>query len=344
MLPKNIIRCIGVFFLIFIFLFVLPAGTIAKNKIVLKFGDETTPQNPIYKANVKFVELVNERTKGRVEIQYFGSGQIGKGRALNEACFTGGIDMALSSDGNLAEYTHAYDFQGLPYLFGGMADEEKFWHTDNLLKREVIKQFERDLKSKPLMFFYSGGAPRHLLHSGKKVIRVPQDLRGMKIRTTGAETEVAVLKSWGAGPTPVDWGEVYLALQQGTVDGTYNQDFWSYLNKFHEVCKGVTELNANWVISTTFISHKAWKKLSKEDQQIFLDAAKEANMYGNQLNKEVHQWGKKKMIEAGVKYYTPTPEEELLWKNAAMETWDRFVGKEKIRPSFIGKLVWHLRK
>lgn len=344
MVITRYIRCTAVIFLTFVFFFALCSESMAQKKIVLRFGDEANPDNPLYKANARLTELVNERANGRVVIEHYGSGQLGKGKALNEACFHGIVDLAASSDGNLADYTTALDFQGLPYIFSNIDEEVKFWHSD-LFVKEVLPKIEKDIKVKFLMTFASGGGPRHIVHLGKKIVKVPDDLKGMKIRTTGAKTEVAVLKAWGARPTPIDWGEVYTSLQQGVVDGTYNQYLWSYLPKFHEVCKGVTELSANWVLVSTYISLNAWNKLSKEDQQIISKAAQEANEYGRKLNGEIDAWAKEQMVKAGVRVYVPTAEEEMIWKNKAMETWDQFVdAKTSIPPSFLGKVMEVLKK
>lgn len=332
----------GIFCLFFLFFFMLCNNSMAE-KISLKYGYDPTPEMPSGKAIAKFAELVKEKTNGRIEIKLYGSGTLGSSKEVIEGFLTGGIDIINSSDGNLADYTHGVDILGLPYMFDGMDELKKFWYSD--LRHELLRKVEEDIECKLLMSLVSGGGPRHIVHLGKKIVRVPDDLKGMKIRTTGASTEVAVLKAWGARPTPVAWAEVYTSLQQGIVDGTYNQYIWTYLPRFHEVCKGITELSANWVFGLQFISLKVWNKLSKEDQEIILEAAGEANKYGDKLAVGAAQEAKENLIKAGVKIYVPTDEEALIWKEKARGTWDQFVGTNKtINPSAVQKLTKFLEE
>lgn len=337
MISAKVIKCTVEIFLVFILFFVLCGETMAE-KLVLRFGDEASPGFANYKAHAKFAELVKERTNGRIIIEHYGSGALGAGKALIEACLVGGVEIATSSVANMTHFTKGLEFLSLPYLFGNLDDLDKFRQSD--LFKGVLENIKENMKVKVLLTILSGGGSRHLFHTAKKDIRLPQDLKGMKIRTTGAPTEVALLQAWGARPTPVDWGEVYTSLQQGVVDGTHNPYLWLYMSKFQEICKGVTEVNAEFGFVMTFINLKSWNKLSKEDQEILLAAGKEAGEYADKLNIESDQWAKEQFLKAGVRIYVPTPEEELIWKSKAMESWDQFVGPTQIiKASFIGKVM-----
>lgn len=340
MLTTNSMKCSLVTFLAFILFFALCGASIAEKRTVLRFGDESRPEDPKYKAHARFVDLVKERTNGRIVVEHYGSGTMGAGIKLNETFMVGGVDIATSSNTNIGRFSKSVHFLDLPYLFGSWEEQIKFNKCD--LAKEIFGEMQKDMKCKILMAM--PGGHRNLIHTAGKPIRLPEDLKGMKIRSTGAKPEVGVLKAWGARPTPIDWGEVYTALQQGVAEGSYNAYMLHYANKFYEVCKDITEIKGSWVTEITFISLRALNKLSKEDQEILLEAAEEAENLGIYLAQKLNQYGREQIIKKGVRVYIPTAEEEQIWRMKAMESWDDLIApKTSIPPSLVAKVMRSLQ-
>jgi TRAP-type C4-dicarboxylate transport system substrate-binding protein len=189
---------------------------------------------------------------------------------------------------------------------------------------EISKRFEKD-GFKLLMAMDNGGF-RDVVNN-KKAVRVPADLKGLKMRTTASPVEIAMMRNWGAVTTAVDWGEVYNALGQGVVDGEFVQPVWLAHAKHYEVLKHATEVKAVMGINTLVMRTERFGKLSAPVQKAILDAAAEATAYTNKVDAEMLEEGRAVARKLGVQTYKPTAAEMQQWESTGRAIWKDFDSK-----------------
>lgn len=246
-------------------------------KIVLKLGTNTAPSHPENKAAAKFAEIVKEKTNGQVEIQVFDSAKLGDHKERLEGLRMGTVDMTTTSVGYMATYEKVMTIFEMPYLFKDKAHEFRVYDgevgkdIDNLLQKHGFR----------VLAFFDMGA-RQLTNNVRPVAK-PEDIKGLKIRVPDTESSIDGLRAMGASPTPMAFSELYMALQQKTVDGQENPFSIIDSSKFYEVQKYLSLTNHQLFAQLLLIGEKSWEKLSPEHQKIIMNAAKEAEKYEREI-------------------------------------------------------------
>ena len=256
-----------------IFPLVLGAAEAQEKKIVAKLGDVLAPDHPNTKAYYYFAEKVKERTKGRVEVQVFHSGQLGQAKDLYLGLQTGSIEMAKVALAFVGEWIPEVKIFDLPYLFN---DHNEVWRV---FRSDVGKRFFTEIFPRQnligIMWVDEG---KRSIYANKPV-RKPEDLKGLKIRVQPSEIHIQAMNEMGGIATPTAYGEVYMAIQQRVVDGAENAPVALVSSKHYEVAKVYSLTEQFWLIATVFASKKWWDSLPKDVQGQITDAAQEAERY-----------------------------------------------------------------
>lgn len=305
----------------------------AQAPIVMKLATGAEQHLSAGKGYGKFAELVNERAAGKAKVEVYYAGALGNEVTAVRNMLAGTVELSTISDANLGAFSDALFFMNLPYLFKGTAGLRKVIDEPSI--REEINKTLGKNNLRALMHLDNGG-PRHF-ESTKGPIRSPADAKDLKCRTTASPVEVAIFKAFGTIPTPVNWAEVYTALSQGTVDCEGVQFTWVYSTRHYEVIKHATE-NA-YVIGTQnmLVRLDYWNKLPKDVQTVVMQAARDAEVWEAKVDADYTHEAREKIIAAGVKVYTPTPEEMKKWRDAVVpRVWDQF--KDKVSPEFIRRV------
>ncbi|QNB46030.1 extracellular solute-binding protein [Thermanaerosceptrum fracticalcis] len=312
--------------------------------IVLRFADTEVPGMPEYEGNLYFIKLVEERTKGKVKIEYYHSNQMGNDKQITAAAMAGTLDIVKCAAGNFSEFSKALSFTDLPGLFKNAEHMRKVWKSD--IREQVTSQIKKDTGLTPVMFDIDGGAARALFYN-KKPITVPADIKGMKFRTTGSPIEVSLFKEWGVAATPMNFNELYTSLQQGVVDGMYGHPIGTYYNKLCEVTKYCTIVDISYITTLKLLSKSAVEKLGGENSELYnivIQAGKEAELEKDKLisnkNKEIEDL----ITKAGVKIIKPNSDQIKLWREAAQKVWSEYVGSGKLISEELVKKVQELEK
>ena len=287
-----------------------------------KLAHGATPAQAIGKGLIRFGELVGSKSGGSVKIEMHLSGSLYNERTSLEAVVNGAIDLGGASNANWAAFTNTLLFMDLPYVFN---DEESFRRVmHGQVGQEIRNRFERD-GFKLLMAMDNGGF-RDVVNN-KRPVRVPSDVKGLKMRTTASPVEIAMMRNWGAVTTAIDWGEVYNALGSGVVDGEFVQPVWLAHAKHYEVLKHATEVKAVMGINTLAMRKDRFDKLPAPVQKALLDAASEAEAYTNKIDAEMLEEGRAIARKLGVQTYKPTPEQMKLWQSTGRAIWKEFDAK-----------------
>jgi tripartite ATP-independent transporter DctP family solute receptor len=305
---------------------IVALGFAAPYKAELKIASSTSLAHTYNVGAQYFAKLVTERTGGRITFKLYPDGQLGKGeRELLEAIQQGSIDMYVGSTGPLGGFVPSVQVLDIPFLFRDYA------HVDKVLDGSIGQALLTDLEKvqmKGLAFWENGF--RNLTNS-KKVIKTPEDAKGLKIRTMENPVHIQAWKTAGVNPTPMAWGEVYGALQQGVIDGQENPVAVILQVKVYEVQKQLALTQHVYSPAVLIMSARRWSQLPKEDQAIILQAAKEGAVYQRKLGRDNEEQMLAELQKNGV---TVTRDvDKAAWVAAMKPAFDSFstqFGKDKI--------------
>ncbi len=298
------------------------SAPVLAQSMTLKLAHGVTPAQSVGKGMIRFAELVASKSGGNVKIESHLSGSLYNERTSLEAIVNGAIDLGGASNANWAAFTQALLFMDLPYVFNDEESFRKVMHGS--VGKEIRNRFEKD-GFKIIMLLDNAGF-RDVVNT-KRQVRVPSDIKGLKMRTTASPVEIAMMRNWGAVTTAVDWGEVYNALGSGVVDGEFVQPTWLAFAKHYEVLKHATEVKAVIGINTLAMRKDRFDKLPAAAQKALLEAGDEAQAYSNKLDAEMTYEGRAIARKLGVQTYQPTPEEMKIWQSTGRAIWKDFDSK-----------------
>jgi len=217
-----------------------------------------------------FAKEVEMRTNGRIKVQPFYSGALGGERESIEAVQLGTQELTFTSTGPVPNFVPEVRILDIPFLFRDKAHARAV--LDGPIGQEMLTKF--DSKGMKALAWAENGV-RHMTNN-KRPVNVPDDLKGLKMRTMENPVHIAAYKGFGIVTTPMAFPEVFTALQQGTVDGQENPLSVIMSAKFDQVQKYLA-LTGHVYSPAVFLMNKAaFDKLSAADKQAFLDAAKVA--------------------------------------------------------------------
>ena len=271
---------------------------------VIQVGYENNPGEPFDLGVQKWQELVAEQSKGTLEIELFPSSQLGAKNDLIDQMIAGEPVVTLA-DGAFYADRGVPDFGIVfaPFLFDSWDDCWKLIESD-WYKEQSAKLEEQGLKIVASNWVYG---ERHTMT--KKPVNSVEDLAGMKIRVPNNKIQIKGFEVLGATPTPMPLGDVYTALQQGTIDGLENPLPVLYNGKFQEVAKNLI-LDGHVKNFTTLVcGADFFNSLTPEQQEIFVSTAEEAGIFNNELQEQAMQDTLDLFKEEGVTVVEPTAEQ-----------------------------------
>lgn len=275
-----------------------------------------------------FAEKVEEMSGGAVTMQVHLDGALYSERTSLEALKSGAIQIGGASNANMGAFTEAFFWMDLPFL---IESEDALMDIMNSeLGDQMIEEAESD-GFKILARLQNGGY--RSVVTTRAEVRRPEDLSGLKMRTTASPVEVAMLESWGANPVAVDWAETYDALSQGVADGEFVM--WSWLDKANHCDVLKWGVNGRFVIGLQFLvmDINYFDSLDDETRQTLLDAGKEAEDYVAELDETEIPESFENCESKGVEMYELTDADLQAWEANAQEVWSQF--ENEVPPELI---------
>ncbi|TPG57130.1 TRAP transporter substrate-binding protein [Roseomonas nepalensis] len=258
-----------------------PSVLRAQGQVRLTLGHGAAPGNPRSLAAERMASRLRERSNGRIEMRVAGSAQLGDDAAMLTALRTGTLDLSVNSQGASSAVLPELAALGLPFLFADPAAAYRV--VDGAVGEELAKRFEGvGLVS---LGFWDNGI-RHTSNS-KRAINRPEDLRGLKLRTPPDPMTIDIFQSLGAATQQINFNELYVALQQGVVDGQENPLANIQSSKLYEVNRFVSLTGHKWECNPVLASRIAWGRLRAEDRALLQEAAKEAATEQRRLSQEI---------------------------------------------------------
>ena len=266
---------------------------------VLKLAHSLDVQSPVHRSMVYMAKRLQEISGGKMRIDIYPDGQLGAERELLELLQIGSLAMTKVSTSPMEGFVPEMKIYSLPYLF---KDEAGLWKVLNgkIGKNLLLAGQKYYLRG---LCYYDAGS--RSFYTKSKPILKPSDLKGMKIRVQKSATSFEMIRAMGGSPTPISWGELYTALQQGVVDGAENNPPSFYFSKHYEVCKYYSLDEHTMVPDVVLISTHIWNKLSQRERKWLQQAADESVVYQRKLWNQVSDECLKKVQAAGVKVYHP---------------------------------------
>lgn len=242
----------------------------------LKISHNQDRGHPVHKSMQYLAEQVKKHTDGDLRIRIYPDGQLGTQRESMELLQNGALDMAKSNASEMESFEPSYGAFNIPYIF---RDRDHYYRVMQSEVGEKILASSYD-KGFVGLTYYDGGSRSFY---AQKAINSPADLKGMKIRVQPSPTAVEMVKLMGGSPTPLSYGELYTALQQGVVDGAENNPTALTNNRHGEVAKVYSQDEHTMIPDVLVISSKVWDKLSQGHKDALKKGANESMIYHKAL-------------------------------------------------------------
>lgn len=280
---------------------------------------------------VMLADYITKKTDGAITFKIFPRSQLGGGRSMFDQILSGTLDMGnISANIQATAYPEFYVLS-FPFAFPNV---DVFWDVCNYPGfREKMTKILRK-KANVQLISFKNATPRNL-QNRKHPIRRVEDLKGIKLRVMEGKIYSDIYHALGTTSSTIPVPEIYTALQQGLVDGEDTTLSFANRLKLTEIEKFSTELNAMMSTNPLIMAGSTWDKLSKSQQKLFLDYAKELEVYDKENIQKQIEDARKEFVEKHkghlIKNSDLTPEERASFENAVKPIWLEYkaiVGEE----------------
>jgi tripartite ATP-independent transporter DctP family solute receptor len=272
----------------------------------LRVAHSLPTSHPVHKGIEYMAQRARELSGGRLRIDVFPSEQLGTETQCLEQCQAGTLAITKVSAGPIGNFVSSYKVFSLPYLF---RDSDHMWKVlQGSVGRELLDVLSVGNDGAPsgltgLAFYDSGSRSFYT----KTPVLSPADLKGMKIRTMADPVAMDTVKAMGAAPTPIPWGELYTALQQGVVDGAENNAPSLYTSRHYEVGRHYTLDQHSRIPDVLVASTAIWNSLSEDERRWIQQAATESVAVQRRIWDEDSAHAMTELRAAGVQIHEVDP-------------------------------------
>ena len=254
-------------------------GSTTKKKII-RVALSQSEEHPEYKGLVKFKDYIESELGDKYEVQLFPNELLGGQTKAIELTQTGAIDFTVAGTPNLEIFADVYEVFSMPYLF--TSEEAYFAAMNDTDYMDKIYASTEDTGLQVVTWYNVGTRNFY----AKKPINTPDDLKGMKIRVQQSPASIKMANAFGAAASPMSFGEVYTAIQQGVIDGAENNELALTDNKHGEVAKYFTYSKHQMIPDVLIANYKFLNGLSDEERTVFEKAAQLST------DTEIEEWAK----------------------------------------------------
>ena len=242
-------------------------ASLTGGKRIVRISHAQSETHPEHLGLLAFKEYIEERLGDKYEIQIYPNELLGGAQRAIELTQTGAIDFVVAGTANLENFADVYEEFSMPYLF---TSEEAYHEVMNDTEyMESVYESTNEAGFRVLTWYNAGTRSFY----AKKAIHTPDDLKGLKMRVQQSPASVNMANAFGAAASPMSFGEVYTAIQQGVIDGAENNELALTNNKHGEVAKYYS-YNMHQMVPDMLIGNLRFLEgLSEEEYAIFRDAA-----------------------------------------------------------------------
>jgi len=237
---------------------------------VMYLGHTLPQTHPVHKGIVEFQKALEKKSKGALKVKIFPDAQLGSEREVLELLQIGSVAATKVSAATLSNFVPEYHLLGIPYLFKNK--EHQFEVLEGEIGKSILQKGSK-FWLRGLCYYDAGSRS---FYTSKKAIRTPEDLEGLKIRVMNNQMAINMVNSMGGSATPLAYGELYTAIQQGVVDGAENNPPSFVSSNHYEISKYYTLDQHSSVPDVLLIGTKFWNELSEEEKVWVQEAADES--------------------------------------------------------------------
>lgn len=285
--------------LLLVFFILLAGCKPPQEGTTLRLAHSLDQEHVVHKAMVLMGERLHYYSAGTMKIEIYSGSQLGNERELIELLQIGSLAMTKVSASSVESFVPSMRVFSVPYIFDNNA------HLWQVLTGPIGLQLLEGLQGARLygLGYYDAGS--RSFYSTNTEIHSPADLRGKKFRVLASQTAVRMVEALGGAATPIDWGELYTALQQGVVDGAENNPPSFYLSRHYELSKYYTLDEHTSVPDVLIVSLPVWQSLSAIQREWLQRAANDSIIYQRQAWQQVSDEALAAVKSAGVKVIYP---------------------------------------
>jgi TRAP-type transport system periplasmic protein len=286
----------------------------ASAETTLRIGTVLAPNDPMGQGLDKFAAAVKEATGGEVVVEVFHNSQLGDTTEMIDQARAGANVGTVTDVARLSSFVPSLAIMSAPFLFDTYDDADKFALSDEYLA------WGEELKEEAGIVMLASNWYQGARHALTQMpVAKPADLAGVRMRTIGAPIWIETIRAMGAEPTPIPWGEVYSALQLGTLDAAEAQPTAIWGAKLYEVIKHVTKTGHIQLVTALVVGAETWDEISPENQKIVRDLAVENGRYASGLTIEL---GEKAMVDVAATGVTISEVDLAPFKEAVAGVYD----------------------
>ena len=296
----------------------------------IKIAHVDTPQSPNHLAFQVFKKLAEERSNGRIQVSIHPGSALGTQRESIESAQMGSIELCNSTSAIAAVFVPELFLLDIPFMFNSYEEARTA-----VMSPDILEFFDKGFTKKNIMMMgYMEQGFRNVTNS-KRPIWSLEDFKGLKLRTMEAPLHMANFKALGASPTPMAFGELFTAMQQGVVDGQENPFYVPWLEKFYEVQKYLSVTNHVYDAMPVVGSKKWFDNLPPDIQEIVTDSMADAQTYNFSINKRTLDDALMKLLAVKGFQINAVPEKGLaeikkVGQEAVMKQLNKRLGKETV--------------
>lgn len=289
----------GRLFLVLLVSFLLTACQDIAGPKTVYLAHTLPTSHPVHKGMEVFASSLQELSGGEMNIKIFPDGQLGSEREVLELLQIGSIAMTKVSAATMANFTPEYKVLGVPYIF--RSKQHMFSVLEGATGEKILNSGS-DFLLKGLCFYDAGSRS---FYTVERPIKTPSDLEGMKIRVMNHQMSVDMVNAMGGAATPMAYGELYSALEQGVVDGAENNPPSFVTSRHYEIAKYYTLDEHSSVPDVLVIGTGYWSSLTQQQQAWLQDAADQSSTAQKVFWRENVEECMETLEAAGVEIFRP---------------------------------------
>lgn len=266
----------------------------------------------------RFAQRVNERSHGAIKVTTYPAGQLYTDKSMNDAIMSGGLDMGLNSTAMWTTVVPALNVLDVPFLLNSYEAVGKAMNGS--LGYTLAGEMERK-GVHPLIWVDYGYVQ---FCNNQRPLQKPEDFQGLQLRGYG-QIPAETIKALGASPVTMSSGEVYMAMQRGTIDGQTSGTTAMLQRKIYEVGKYLTMTNHAFCEFVLAMNGASWDRLTEDQKQLLSECAEETRQEIHDQTKQEDLRCMEELRKNGMEVSTIPPEEVPLWQEATLSVRENFI-------------------
>ncbi|MGY2064979.1 DctP family TRAP transporter solute-binding subunit [Blastococcus sp. SYSU DS0619] len=298
-------------------------GDDGSDPVTIRFSHVVTPSTPKGQAAERFAEVVEETCGDSVTVEIYPNSELYGDEDELQALQSGAVQMLAPASAKFTTIAPQLQVLDLPFLFDSVEDIPEVVSADSAVGQAIYENealAERNIK---VLGLWDNGLKQL---SSNTEMTAPENLNGLRFRIQPSDVLRTQFETWGAEPTPLAFGELYNALQQGVVDGQENPYSNIESQNMHTVQDFITESNHGYIGYVQAINNDFYESLSAEQQECVDTASQEATDYNREVAAQLNEEAKATIEEAGTTTITQlTDEQRQAFKDAVVPAvWQQY--------------------